>query len=342
MVAGNLLFGHRMEEFSSLRMTCGTMFRMLYESEYRWQTLSEEHFATAAIYVWTYLIFVVFVMLNLVLAMILDTYNEVRMNTDSADTIFVFLELTMKRLLFHKRWVTNSKLQGILTEMDEETIVTQNDLLSFVPRMTRVQQDVIFQATKKETFWKANADLTRPNVFKLAASVKMQVDETVKVVNSTSQITAKGLQRLSQMGLDVQPADALLSALRQHGHSRPFPGMPDAPGGYNPPLVPPALITPYQPNGARPPPWLQDLRRQTEQLGAWMVALQWQMSGLQWKFARAHQLIDSEASLYESRDGDMEGKTTAGKSRKSIDGNSNFSGLSWNGPLKTRAGEWLL
>merc|ERR1719203_509966 len=51
MVAGNLLFGRRMEGFSSLGMSLGTMFRMLFENEYDWDVLSEEHFATSALWV---------------------------------------------------------------------------------------------------------------------------------------------------------------------------------------------------------------------------------------------------------------------------------------------------
>lgn len=315
------------------------MFRMLYESEYRWEVLSEEHFSTAAVWVWTYLIFVVFIMLNLVLAIILDTYNEVRMNTDSADTIFVFFGLTMKRLWNYRRWISNEQLQGLLTEMDAETTVNRDELRSIVPLMTHSQSDVIFQATKKEMHWKAKADLRRPEIFKLAASLRNQMHEAEQVISDVLKSQAGGVEVMSEASTEPH-ADALHMALRQRGHSRPFPGMQDTPGGYNPPLLSPESLQANQPNGAIPPVWFQDLRRHTEQLNTWMVALQWQMSGLQWKFIRAHQLVDSDTSEYSSRDGSPMREATS--KHKSSDGTSHWSGLSWNGPLKTKSGAWLL
>jgi len=77
-ISGWCLFGRRVPEFSSILRAIGTCFKIAIESEYQWVELSAEDFLTSAIWIWSFILLIVLVMLNMVLAIIMDVYTEVR------------------------------------------------------------------------------------------------------------------------------------------------------------------------------------------------------------------------------------------------------------------------
>lgn len=336
VISGNILFGRRIRDFATITSSFGAMFRVLYENEYPWEDLSAEHFYTAAVWVWSFLVFVVLVMLNLVLAIILDTYNEVRQNTDSADTIFWFLENVSKRILLSRMWVKDNELRGLFSEMDPMTCITTADIEEVVPWMTGIQRNMIFRSCTNEMAWQAKAELNKRNLLKLTASVKLSIDE----INKTMFLLGREKEMLElkladNSNKDKEPptpttpattgnkdtdgkpvkdsakeaaekekkeAEALHAALRQQGKSRAFPGMQPVPGGYFPPLLPPDQAHEIDVNQKGIPEWLLDLRTNTQMLNNWMLAIQHQLKDLQWKWHVVNDLWEEdEPSEYSSR-----------------------------------------
>merc|ERR1712241_124291 len=86
-VAGMCIFGRRVDEFSSIERSVGTCFKIAMESEYNWDKLSEEDFVTSASWIWTFLLLIVLLMLNMVLAIIMDVYTEVRNAAGNSETV---------------------------------------------------------------------------------------------------------------------------------------------------------------------------------------------------------------------------------------------------------------
>jgi len=74
---------------------------------------------------------------------------------------------------------------------------------------------------------------------------------------------------------------------RMQGSSQPFPGMPQAPGGYFPPLLPPDLAVRDQVGGEDRPEWLGELDAAVELQNQWMLAIQSQLQELQWMWHMA-------------------------------------------------------
>mmetsp|Transcript_119286 Transcript_119286/g.216847 ORF Transcript_119286/g.216847 Transcript_119286/m.216847 type:complete len:852 (-) Transcript_119286:48-2603(-) len=306
VISGNILFGRRIRDFATITASFGAMFRVLYENEYPWEDLSAEHFVTAAIWVWSFLLFVVLVMLNLVLAIILDTYNEVRQKTDAADTIFLFVEILFKRLFLSRSWVHDKDLEGLISEMDLKTTITKGDILETVPWMTTTQRDMLFRSCRNEMSWQAKSDLHKRNLLKLSASVKLSIDEINKTMFKLARDKEKleGQLEKEKSNDAKKQSEALHAAFRQQGKSRAFPGMQPVPGGYYPPLLAPDQVSTEQPqrDEATIPEWLRDLRSNTTMIDNWMAAIKWQLSELQWKWYVVNNMWEEdEPSEYSSR-----------------------------------------
>lgn len=318
VISGNILFGRRIEAFSTLQSSFGVCFRIIFETEYEWELMSEEHFWTAAVWVWSFLIIVVLLMLNMVLAIILDIYSEVLSNTDSNDTVFLFLRQIFSRLWNRKRWVRDAELDGILSQMHAQSTISEKDLKEVVPKMTKAQSHMLFDSCRNTMAWKAKGDLEKSTLLKLSASVKLSVDSinddihelnmegaasgasgvtdvmTPRSESPEAQILGHKAESAkistiatSRGGLkEAHPMDALGLAGRMRGTSRPFPGMTAIPGGYFPPLLAPEeALDSTQEN---PPEWYNDVRRSVDLLGQWMHAIQWQLQGMQWQWHNIH------------------------------------------------------
>merc|ERR1719469_318194 len=78
VISGNLVFGRRVEDFATIKGSFAACFRIAMESEYDWAELSEEYFWAAAVWAWSFMLLIVLIFLNMVLAIVLDIYNETR------------------------------------------------------------------------------------------------------------------------------------------------------------------------------------------------------------------------------------------------------------------------
>lgn len=120
-ISGHILFGRRMEPFSTFQGAFARCFQLVMEREYTWAEFTEEDLWTATLWVWSFLILVVLVLVNIFLAMIFDTYGDVRSSVGHSATIWQ----TTKIVLAHvrhmvnfgdstTRWVSNRELvQGV-------------------------------------------------------------------------------------------------------------------------------------------------------------------------------------------------------------------------------------
>merc|ERR1719330_1527803 len=111
VIAGSLLFGRTMEEFATIQGSFGTVFRIAMESEYEWAELSEQYYWTAAIWAWTFMILVVLLFLNMVVAIILDIYNETRESSFPGEAIWETAAHFLYRTKNYRSWVTDKKLE---------------------------------------------------------------------------------------------------------------------------------------------------------------------------------------------------------------------------------------
>jgi len=288
VVSGNLLFGRRLEEFSTLRGSIGTCFRIVVENEFEWERLSEEHFYTTAIWVWSFLLLVVLVMLNIVIAIILDVYNEVRQRIDSADSIFLSLLQMGQRAWNSRRWVRDGELDSILSEMDGSATITKSDLREMLPEMTETQSEILFSACRNQMAFQLRQEMKRAAFLRISSSIRQSVERANECIGEG--LLTRGPAG-SARGEHPAAGESRVPS-RMAGSSRPFPGMPRAPGGSSPPLLAPqhAQSSLLATGEHDRPEWWRELAVSTDLQCQWLRAILAQLQDLQWKWHTTQRL----------------------------------------------------
>ncbi|CAK9093624.1 Polycystin-2 (Polycystic kidney disease 2 protein homolog) [Durusdinium trenchii] len=85
--SATLLFGRRIQDVSTFWGSMGYIFRMTQEGEYDWEAFQEENYWSSAIWVWSFVVFVNMLLINLLIAIILDTYKEVQKAEESREAV---------------------------------------------------------------------------------------------------------------------------------------------------------------------------------------------------------------------------------------------------------------
>lgn len=117
-VSGHMLFGRRLKEFSTFSAAFARCFQIVMEREYPWQELTDEDQWTATIWVWSFMVLVVMIMVNIFLAMIFDTYGDVRSSVGHSATLLQTTKIVLAHLRhllsfsdeMDNRWVPNREL----------------------------------------------------------------------------------------------------------------------------------------------------------------------------------------------------------------------------------------
>jgi len=76
-IAGYFSFGHKVEGFSTITLTVQTMFNMLL-GDFDWGALQEANETIGMIFFMSYMILIVLIALNMLLAIVMDAYTEVK------------------------------------------------------------------------------------------------------------------------------------------------------------------------------------------------------------------------------------------------------------------------
>jgi len=119
-ISGMVIFGRRIADFAVIQGAIAVCFKIAIESEYDWETLSDtQEWWTAFTWVVLYLLLVVMLMVNMVLAIIMDVYAEVRVHSGDNMTIFAHLLYIYRKLYFHKQWVPDDQLLDQVSEMPQ-------------------------------------------------------------------------------------------------------------------------------------------------------------------------------------------------------------------------------
>jgi hypothetical protein len=136
-IAGNEMFGRRVSQFSTIEGAICVCFKIAMESEFDWKTYSEEDFVTAMTWVWLYVLLVVLLMLNMVLAIIMDVYSVIRLSAGNSETVWANIGFLGYRIWMAKKWVKDAVLLERVTNMPRT--VSQDELVRAIPELTEYQ-----------------------------------------------------------------------------------------------------------------------------------------------------------------------------------------------------------
>jgi len=140
--SGHILFGRRMPAFATPLGSVAALIEIVFEREFQWADFSDEHMVTAAFWIFSFVVLVVIVMVNIFLAMVLDTYGGVMGKLVNADTLLETARHLATRVHHLSSWVHSSELIEYLDGAGE--FITRKDMKFALPDIPSAQLDCLF------------------------------------------------------------------------------------------------------------------------------------------------------------------------------------------------------
>eukprot|EP00746_Dinoflagellata_sp_MGD_P162963 gnl/MRDRNA2_/MRDRNA2_90744_c0_seq1.p1 gnl/MRDRNA2_/MRDRNA2_90744_c0~~gnl/MRDRNA2_/MRDRNA2_90744_c0_seq1.p1 ORF type:complete len:1192 (-),score=272.92 gnl/MRDRNA2_/MRDRNA2_90744_c0_seq1:74-3649(-) len=114
-ISGVLLFGREIDGFTTFPRAINTSFRCMM-GDFDWEELSVVGRMDAGIWFWTFEVVVVLLMLNMLMAIVMDAYGEVKANVGNADTLWGETKQAWHRLQ-GTRSGKHVPMESVLTEV---------------------------------------------------------------------------------------------------------------------------------------------------------------------------------------------------------------------------------
>jgi hypothetical protein len=336
VVSGHILYGRRVPGFSTLFGSMGTCARIMFENEYDWDTISREHYWTTALWIWALVVTVCILMLNMVIAIILDVYNEVRASSSKSEAFWETLGGFARRFLNRRNWVPYDKIVDHLEQLDED-LVNKDMLLKIWPRMPPMQQEQIFLNTNMEMQKMVTESISKVACLGVSGSIQLSVDRVLELVTvmkaeDTSGIPVKPWMIASAQGASTVSAHTTLGLKLQMGRSdlKSFMSTPVRINhGRFPTVAPPQglaegsspsqdgfelMISDMLPPESQPD-WLQDFSKHMNNVKQMAGHVQWQIQKMMWQVHNSHlakipslpsRKFPQAANEYDSADDDIE------------------------------------
>lgn len=151
VMSGHILMGPRMPELATFKGSFGYCLRIVLAREYEYTRITEENMITAALWIITFVLLLVLVTVNMMLAMIFDNYGEVRENVFKNETIFAFFKRLLTQLQMQSSWISNTEMLKKLASMPPGTSCTLKQVQTDFPDITTQQLQLIFDhASQKQ------------------------------------------------------------------------------------------------------------------------------------------------------------------------------------------------
>lgn len=301
VISGNILFGRRLEEFCTIKASLASCLRIVFENEYDWDSLSREHYVTTAIWVWSLLLLVVLLMLNMVLAIILDMYNDVRQHSSKSEALWETLYNYGLRFRLSKNWVRYNLLEATLEHDIKSDMVSREDLLVVYPDMPEQQLDLLFKQCTIDMEKIVADSLNKSSCLGISGSIQNTVDrvlDSVRVMNSDSDDPLQGWsaggtsnelasQMLSMSSRPMDPGDKsfLTETCKINGRSCPTL-TPESPRSAASRAA--AALDGIGVDGEDQPQWLEEVSKLLQAHRKWMSFINWQLQQMQWQVHLAH------------------------------------------------------
>lgn len=178
-MSGNFIFGHNIKEFATLQSSLGTCFKIAMTSEFNWEDLSSEDWLTACLWIWTYIIVVVWLLLNMILAIIMDVYTEINSKAGT-ETVWQTMWTLWERVRHCRTWVNFNELLDTLDQMED--YVTREMILEQFPEMPDQQLARLLSACDSEARQSSKSSMSVLDTVQMIAAIKLGLDKVAKNV----------------------------------------------------------------------------------------------------------------------------------------------------------------
>jgi hypothetical protein len=150
VMSGHILFGKRVEPMSTVEGSLAYTAQIVLQRQFDFDRLSMMDFWTVVFWIYSFVLLVVLVLVNIVLAMIFDTYGEIRAGITSRDGVLATCKRILLQLRLGNRWISNKELLLVSKgcAQRDQTDITASDLQEGVPGIPPEQLDHLFDTCK--------------------------------------------------------------------------------------------------------------------------------------------------------------------------------------------------
>jgi len=175
-VSGFFIFGHRLEQFSTLNKAICICFKLIMEGEYDWQALSAQNYWTALIWTWSFMLLLVLLMLNMVLAILMDIYTDMRRGAGQSETVWQTFANIYMYVRNYRSWISNEELMEGVAFMPR--VVMRDEVQSLFPGMCEAQLLLLTNACDQESKQAGGMDVKDST--KMTMATKLCIDKVEK------------------------------------------------------------------------------------------------------------------------------------------------------------------
>lgn len=185
--SGTVIFGQRLHEFSTFELSIASCFGMVC-GEIDFSELFEEHQITVGIWLMGFIVLLYLVMMNMVLAIIMDVYTEVRSQTAHAPPIWekaafliqywvdrVSQTVVKRKDAVHERMIKDDDILQALSEVEED-IVTQRCLKMVIPSISYKQSKQILEEALQWEEHMQTQDLSLGSAMRLLHDTSLKIN----------------------------------------------------------------------------------------------------------------------------------------------------------------------
>eukprot|EP00443_Scrippsiella_acuminata_P070531 CAMPEP_0115461672 /NCGR_PEP_ID=MMETSP0271-20121206/47425_1 /TAXON_ID=71861 /ORGANISM="Scrippsiella trochoidea, Strain CCMP3099" /LENGTH=427 /DNA_ID=CAMNT_0002888427 /DNA_START=125 /DNA_END=1408 /DNA_ORIENTATION=+ len=141
-----------MEELSTFKAAFGYCLQIVFQREYQYVYMTDENMFSAALWIVTFVLMLVLVLVNLMLAMIFDNYGTVRDQVAKNETIMVFTRRLLTQLRLQSSWISNTDLLTKLVQIAPTDSPSMQSVRRQFPEISQQQLELIFShASQKQT-----------------------------------------------------------------------------------------------------------------------------------------------------------------------------------------------
>jgi len=236
------------------------------------------------LWVWSFIFLIVLLMLNMVLAIILDIYNEVREASLSSETVFTTLWNYCVRMFYMHHWVPDVVLDDCLENEIDLLMVSRVDIKKFFPNIPEKQLELMYGACTLDERAEAERQLDKCTCLKMTGSIKMTADTINESIKGFITDTTP-LKTFTDFKHDTREQAKLQMLSRGFFLGQP----PKMKGNRHLELLDPSYYPATMPEldeGASQ--WKKDLYTTLRNQRKWMLWIDWQLQDALWNLHMAH------------------------------------------------------
>lgn len=177
VIAGMFIFGRRLWEFSEFKHAISKCFLFML-GNFDWEELGDENPLTAAFWFWSFMILMTLLMMNMLMAIIMDKYTEVKSDAAEHDTIAKQITGMIVETIQSTtgRTVSVSNLLKAVEEM-EMSDVNEDMLMAEIDGLSREQARHMIQRTKERVKAELNKGVTISEAMRMIGWTKIAVQK---------------------------------------------------------------------------------------------------------------------------------------------------------------------